>query len=66
MKDWIPLKVQIPDNVTPVLVYWECCDVCYQVEIAEIENNEWFVSDTGENLNFQPTHWMALPLPPTA
>lgn len=44
-----------------MLVYGQCCDICYQIKIAEIEDGEWFESGTGEDLTFNPTHWMPLP-----
>jgi hypothetical protein len=61
---WIPIKGNLPKNVTPVLVYSECCDVCSYMQIAEIEDGKWFVSGTGIDLNIQPTHWAKLPNPP--
>lgn len=61
---WINVKDDLPENVTPVLVYGECCDICYQIKIAEIEENRWWESGTGEDLTFRPTHWMPLPSKP--
>jgi hypothetical protein len=61
MKNWIKISEKLPKDVTPVLVYGECCDVCYQIKIAEIEQGEWFESGHGEDLKFKPTHWMPLP-----
>ncbi len=58
---WTSVKNQLPTNVTPVLVYGECCDVCWHIKIAEIEDNHWFESGTGEDLVFKPTYWMPLP-----
>lgn len=51
-------------NIRKVLVCGKCCDVCSHVKIAELEQGEWWESATGDDLNFKPTHWMALPLPP--
>lgn len=61
---WIRVEDKMPDNVTAVLVYGECCDLCYNIRIAEIENGEWFESGHGTDLFFTPTHWMPLPDPP--
>lgn len=62
---WISIIQQMPNDVTPVLVYGECCDVCYQIKIAEVEEGKWWESATGKDLPFKPTHWMPLPHPPT-
>jgi hypothetical protein len=63
--NWIPLTDKGPNDVTPVLVYGECCDTCYHILIAELEEGWWFESATGEDLTFEPTHWMELPEPPS-
>lgn len=62
--DWISLKESTPPPVTPVLVYGECCDACYNIIIAEHENLNWFESSTGEYLTFDPAFYMPLPQPP--
>lgn len=62
--DWRKVEDSMPEDVTAVLVYGWCCDVCWHIKIAEIEKGEWWESGTGEDLVFKPTHWMPLPLPP--
>jgi hypothetical protein len=61
---WVNVENNIPEEVTPVLVYGECCEVCYHIKIAEIEDGVWFESGTGEDLKFRPTFWQHLPEPP--
>lgn len=63
-KHWKSVKDHLPPEVTPVLVYGECCDICYHILVAEIEDGEWFQSGTGDDLVFKPTHWMNIPEPP--
>lgn len=61
---WIRLEDKMPENVTPVLVYGECCELCANILIAELENGEWFESGHGIEIFFKPTHWQPLPDPP--
>ncbi len=65
MKDnWIKVEDQKPPDVTPVFVYFACCNACHWFEVAEIENGKWFESNSGNNLEFKPTHWQPTK-PPT-
>jgi len=32
---WIPVTERMPPDVTPVLVFGWCCDICYNIRIAE-------------------------------
>ena len=61
---WIDVKEKLPKEVTPVIVYGECCDICYHIKIAEIEDGVWFESGVGLDLDFKPSHWQYLPNPP--
>lgn len=61
---WVAVKDKLPNDVTPVLVYGECCDVCWHIKIAELEKGGWWESGTGEDLVFKPTYWAELPKPP--
>lgn len=63
-EEWIDVKDRLPKDVTPVLAYGECCDGCYNIDIAEIEGGDWWESGTGEDLWYKVTHWMPLPEPP--
>lgn len=60
--NWIKVSDHLPKDVTQVLVYGECCDVCYNIEIGEIEKGDWWESGKGEDFKFKVTHW--IPLPP--
>lgn len=60
---WIHVTEQMPPNVTPVLAFGWCCDVCHDIVIAEYEVDEWWESYNGENLTFKPEYWMPLPFP---
>jgi hypothetical protein len=64
--DWRKVDEELPKNVTAVLIYSECCEVCSYMQIAEIEDGKWFVSGSGEDVNVEPTHWAELPKPPVS
>lgn len=61
---WIDVNKDLPKDVTAVLAYSECCNVCSYMYIAEIEDGDWFNSNTGDSLDMRITHWMELPKPP--
>ena len=63
-RNWIAVSKKLPKEVMPVLVYSECCEVCWYMAIAEIEEGKWFDSSTGEDVEVEPTHWAELPKPP--
>ena len=60
---WISVKERMPQDVTPVLVFGYCCDVCHNVRIAEYEVDGWWESFHGTDLHFEPEYWMPLPVP---
>ena len=60
---WIPVKEKMPPQITPVLVFGCCCDVCYNIRIAEYEVDGWWESYHGSDLHFEPEFWMPLPFP---
>lgn len=60
---WISVKERMPPDVTPVLVFGYCCDVCHNVRIAEYEVDGWWESFHGTDLHFEPEYWMPLPVP---
>tara|TARA_R110002020_G_scaffold463108_1_gene683007 strand:+ start:90 stop:341 length:252 start_codon:yes stop_codon:yes gene_type:complete len=62
--NWVAVTYKLPEEVRAVLVYSECCEVCWHMNIAEIEEGKWFESGSGEDLKLQPTHWAELPEPP--
>jgi hypothetical protein len=51
-----------PHNV-PILVFGYCCEICHNIRIAEIEDDNWYEAYSGEDLTFMPEYWMPLPLP---
>jgi hypothetical protein len=61
---WIPVTERMPPDVTPVLVFGWCCDICHNIRIAEYEVDGWWESYHGEDLTFEPEYWMPLPFPP--
>tara|TARA_R110000868_G_scaffold101359_1_gene279042 strand:- start:409 stop:609 length:201 start_codon:yes stop_codon:yes gene_type:complete len=61
--NWIKVEDKLPKQVTPVLVYGECCDICCNIAVAELENDNWFISGLGEDLIFTPTHWCKIEIP---
>lgn len=61
---WENIEESLPNELTKVLVFGNCCDVCSHIKIAELEKGEWWESGTGDGLNFKPTYWMPLPSPP--
>jgi len=60
---WIPVTERMPPNVTPVLVFGWCCDICHNIRIAEYEIDGWWESYHGNDLTFEPEYWMPLPFP---
>lgn len=60
---WISVKERMPPDVTPVLVFGYCCDVCHNVRIAEYEVDGWWESFHGTDLHFEPEYRMPLPVP---
>ena len=61
---WISVKNGMPNDVTPVLVFGYCCSACHNIDIAEIEKGNWWLSGQGKDLNYTPSHWKPLPNPP--
>ena len=63
---WISVKDQMPPDVTPVLVFGWCCDICHNIRIAEYEVDGWWESFHGNDLTFIPEYWMPFPGVPSA
>ena len=62
--NWIKIEdIKSVPQVTPVLIYGKCCDICYNVVVGELEVDQWFVSGTGEDLTFIPSHYCLIDIP---
>lgn len=70
--EWIDIKKQLPDDDTFHLLHIERRKgEFYIIKAAYIGNGIWQEDDKNdtkwsEHTDFSPTHWMPLPLPPSA
>ena len=65
--DWIPVSERLPANGQAVLLYDPCVPDDDSIALVVFSEGEWrSPSEEGRPMyDYEPTHWMPLPAPPT-
>jgi hypothetical protein len=61
---WIPIEEEMPTVDEKVFVRYEIIKGCEDFTAAEIDCNETW-HDNGNELHYNPTHWLPIPKLPT-